>query len=278
MCIYNTQYILSMTYIPYESAFFLHKMYMVWKYRLGTWGHELQQVRHDNVMDPPLGNQEMCRSQIASSVFLWNTHAKCRELEVEAVNWEVRWMSLLSGPSWTWLCVFTRLILLPRMEIAIKYFVTTELFVCNFVCRCFFWEESNLVPWLKMSNEQRIVWLFCCWWWWWFCMYGYVLGCLHRKIDRQPKVLFGDSVQILRITPSAPGKNSWCPCSNSCLLCPCARYSWHVASHFVRELGAWDVERQILTLSRTVIIIPVKLVTKAAFAGKAHSTAAYCIP
>jgi len=45
-------------------------------------GHELQQVRHDNVMDP--------------------------------------------------------------MEIAIKYFVTTELFVCNFVCRCFFWEESNL--------------------------------------------------------------------------------------------------------------------------------------
>ncbi|CAJ1361468.1 unnamed protein product [Effrenium voratum] len=30
------------------------------------------------------------------------------------------------------------------MEIAIKYFVMTELFVCNFVCRCFFWEESNL--------------------------------------------------------------------------------------------------------------------------------------
>ena len=33
------------------------------------------------------------------------------------------------------------------MEIAIKYFVMTELFVCNFVCRCFFWEESNLEPW-----------------------------------------------------------------------------------------------------------------------------------
>ena len=32
------------------------------------------------------------------------------------------------------------------MEIAIKYFVTTELFVCNFVCRCFFWEESHLAP------------------------------------------------------------------------------------------------------------------------------------
>ncbi|CAK9073405.1 unnamed protein product [Durusdinium trenchii] len=45
-------------------------------------GHELQQVRHDNVLDP--------------------------------------------------------------MEIALKYFVMTELFVCNFVCRCFFWEESNL--------------------------------------------------------------------------------------------------------------------------------------
>lgn len=30
------------------------------------------------------------------------------------------------------------------MEMGIKYFVLTELFVCNFVCRCFFWEESNL--------------------------------------------------------------------------------------------------------------------------------------
>jgi len=30
------------------------------------------------------------------------------------------------------------------MEMAIKYFVLTELFVCNFVCRNFFWEESQL--------------------------------------------------------------------------------------------------------------------------------------
>jgi len=30
------------------------------------------------------------------------------------------------------------------MEMGIKYFVLTELFVCNFVCRCFFWEESQL--------------------------------------------------------------------------------------------------------------------------------------
>lgn len=30
------------------------------------------------------------------------------------------------------------------MEMFIKYFVMTELFVCNFVCRCFFWEESQL--------------------------------------------------------------------------------------------------------------------------------------
>eukprot|EP00928_Gymnodinium_smaydae_P032182 TRINITY_DN23375_c1_g1_i2.p1 TRINITY_DN23375_c1_g1~~TRINITY_DN23375_c1_g1_i2.p1 ORF type:complete len:217 (-),score=43.82 TRINITY_DN23375_c1_g1_i2:233-883(-) len=30
------------------------------------------------------------------------------------------------------------------MELGIKYFVMTELFVCNFVCRCFFWEESML--------------------------------------------------------------------------------------------------------------------------------------
>lgn len=33
---------------------------------------------------------------------------------------------------------------MDTMEIAIKYFVLTELFVCNFVCRCFFWEESQL--------------------------------------------------------------------------------------------------------------------------------------
>ena len=31
-----------------------------------------------------------------------------------------------------------------RMEIVLKYFVMTELFICNFVCRCFFWEESHL--------------------------------------------------------------------------------------------------------------------------------------
>lgn len=30
------------------------------------------------------------------------------------------------------------------MELLIKYFVLTELFVCNFCCRCFFWEESQL--------------------------------------------------------------------------------------------------------------------------------------
>ena len=30
------------------------------------------------------------------------------------------------------------------MEMAIKYFVATELFTCNFCCRCFFWEESQL--------------------------------------------------------------------------------------------------------------------------------------
>ncbi|CAE7469449.1 unnamed protein product, partial [Symbiodinium pilosum] len=30
------------------------------------------------------------------------------------------------------------------MEIVLKYFVMTELFICNFVCRCFFWEESHL--------------------------------------------------------------------------------------------------------------------------------------
>eukprot|EP00929_Paragymnodinium_shiwhaense_P018676 TRINITY_DN12981_c0_g1_i1.p1 TRINITY_DN12981_c0_g1~~TRINITY_DN12981_c0_g1_i1.p1 ORF type:complete len:506 (+),score=53.98 TRINITY_DN12981_c0_g1_i1:707-2224(+) len=30
------------------------------------------------------------------------------------------------------------------MEMGIRYFVLTELFVCNFVCRCFFWEESNI--------------------------------------------------------------------------------------------------------------------------------------
>ena len=39
-----------------------------------------------------------------------------------------------------------------RMEIAIKYFVMTELFVCNFVCRCFFWEESNLAPCRQRKN------------------------------------------------------------------------------------------------------------------------------
>lgn len=33
---------------------------------------------------------------------------------------------------------------MDAMEMAIKYFVLTELFVCNFVCRCFFWEESQL--------------------------------------------------------------------------------------------------------------------------------------
>lgn len=33
---------------------------------------------------------------------------------------------------------------LDLMELIIKYFVLTELFVCNFVCRCFFWEESHL--------------------------------------------------------------------------------------------------------------------------------------
>ena len=25
-----------------------------------------------------------------------------------------------------------------------RYFVATELFICNFCCRCFFWEESQL--------------------------------------------------------------------------------------------------------------------------------------
>mmetsp|Transcript_93494 Transcript_93494/g.204715 ORF Transcript_93494/g.204715 Transcript_93494/m.204715 type:complete len:724 (+) Transcript_93494:57-2228(+) len=33
---------------------------------------------------------------------------------------------------------------MDTMEMIIKYFVLTELFVCNFVCRCFFWEESQL--------------------------------------------------------------------------------------------------------------------------------------
>jgi len=33
---------------------------------------------------------------------------------------------------------------MDTMEMGIKYFVLTELFVCNFVCRCFFWEESQL--------------------------------------------------------------------------------------------------------------------------------------
>eukprot|EP00931_Biecheleriopsis_adriatica_P048161 TRINITY_DN27822_c0_g1_i1.p1 TRINITY_DN27822_c0_g1~~TRINITY_DN27822_c0_g1_i1.p1 ORF type:complete len:689 (+),score=129.63 TRINITY_DN27822_c0_g1_i1:36-2069(+) len=33
---------------------------------------------------------------------------------------------------------------MDAMEMLIKYFVLTELFVCNFVCRCFFWEESVL--------------------------------------------------------------------------------------------------------------------------------------
>merc|ERR1712228_696387 len=30
------------------------------------------------------------------------------------------------------------------MEMGLKYFVLTELYVCNFVSRCFFWEESQL--------------------------------------------------------------------------------------------------------------------------------------
>jgi len=33
---------------------------------------------------------------------------------------------------------------MDTMEMGVKYFVMTELFVCNFVCRCFFWEESQL--------------------------------------------------------------------------------------------------------------------------------------
>jgi len=33
---------------------------------------------------------------------------------------------------------------MDTMEMGIKYFVLTELFICNFVCRCFFWEESQL--------------------------------------------------------------------------------------------------------------------------------------
>jgi len=33
---------------------------------------------------------------------------------------------------------------LNAVEMMLKYFVMTELFVCNFVNRCFFWEESQL--------------------------------------------------------------------------------------------------------------------------------------
>jgi hypothetical protein len=33
---------------------------------------------------------------------------------------------------------------MDTMEMGIKYFVMTELFVCNFMCRCFFWEESQI--------------------------------------------------------------------------------------------------------------------------------------
>merc|ERR1740121_3164585 len=33
---------------------------------------------------------------------------------------------------------------LNQVEMGLKYFVLTELFVCNFVNRCFFWEESQL--------------------------------------------------------------------------------------------------------------------------------------
>jgi pimeloyl-ACP methyl ester carboxylesterase len=50
------------------------------------------------------------------------------------------------------------------MEMGIKYFVATELFVCNFCCRCFFWEESQLdmrdlegVPALVVLEEDDII-------------------------------------------------------------------------------------------------------------------------
>ena len=61
----------------------------------------------------------------------------------------------------------------PRMEIAIKYFVMTELFVCNFVCRCFFWEESNLAP--RQQNNtayERFVFFCTCDGAKWYCCYS----------------------------------------------------------------------------------------------------------
>lgn len=33
---------------------------------------------------------------------------------------------------------------MDTIEMATKYFVMTELFVCNLMCRCFFWEESQI--------------------------------------------------------------------------------------------------------------------------------------
>jgi len=33
---------------------------------------------------------------------------------------------------------------MDTMEMGMKYFVMTELFVCNLMCRCFFWEESQI--------------------------------------------------------------------------------------------------------------------------------------
>ena len=59
-----------------------------------------------------------------------------------------------------------------RMEIAIKYFVMTELFVCNFVCRCFFWEESNLAPCRQRKNTASEHFFLPCEGARWYCFYS----------------------------------------------------------------------------------------------------------
>ena len=90
-------------------------------------GHELQQVRHDTGMDPRPGGNLGVRVHKAC---VWDTHSHCRRL------------------------AYRTRALCTRMEIVLKYFVMTELFTCNFVCRCFFWEESHLDPNLHVDFSR----------------------------------------------------------------------------------------------------------------------------
>ena len=91
-------------------------------------GHELQQVRHDTGMDPSPGMHWM-RSIVHT-----------RRIPAHFFGF-----SLFPVP--VYLAMRRQM---SRMEIVLKYFVMTELFICNFVCRCFFWEESHLEPHLQM--------------------------------------------------------------------------------------------------------------------------------